>query len=45
MGVEGEGSLASGSIVKTLALCPNYLIRCGTDVDMPETLVTNVSNL
>lgn len=41
----GKGLLAFGSTVRTSALLPNYMIRCGTDTDMPEALVTDVSNL
>lgn len=40
-----KGSLISGSIVKSFALLPNYFIRCRTYADVPEALVTNVSNL
>ena len=32
----GKGALASGSVVQTPALLPNCLLRCRTDVGIPE---------
>ena len=40
-----KGLLISGSIVRSFGLLPNYFIICRTDADVPEALVTNVSNL